>query len=738
MKDTCKFEKAVLILGAVCLLVLVPASFTDGGQLQISASRAQTSTAVIPRGPNFPIALNLGQGGVGGKPGIAFDGANFIVTYTKGADVFAHLVTPKANILISQTINISVGFNELAAAASAGFDGTNFVVIWCAKRGAWVELYAARVTPLGTVLDPGGVQITNGGNPQIRPPGLAFDGTNYLVAWRNGLDHIYATRVSKSLANLDAPAGFPLTTAYTSKYPTVAFDGANFLVVWHDDRNSSVSDWDIYGARVTPQGVVLDPGGFVICEEPLTQEHTSVGFDGTNFLVAWGDRRPNNDEIFGSVYAARVSPTGAVLDTPAIQITDKARGPGSAKVVCGGSGCLVIWNTDYPNNGQDFRASDVWGRRISPAGAILDQQGIPIATAFGHQFAPIAGYGGGRYLVVWNESTGREMVGAIYGQILAQQSVSQASSADPKASARAVPYLGGAGWNAESAPVINYAGTGIAFSADNSYAFGETGMLRNKSGTWKYEPTNLGYLYGSWASAPDDIWITGWLWGFDHYDGQEWLEFPIWLIPSADNIWGIATGVWGSSPTHLWATGDGGHLFKYDGVSNWTAQDSGLPYDLADIWGTSGSNIYAVGERGTVFRYNGIGWNHQTGIPTLQKLNAIWGSGASDIFAVGDWGTILHFDGTIWSVMDSGTLEHLYDVWGVSGSEVFAVGFGGTILHYNGTSWMEESSGTTMDLLGVWGVVSDCQLTVWASGSGQQILKHEQPLICTYLPFVYR
>ena len=47
---------------------------------------------------------------------------------------------------------------------SVGFDGTNFFVVWTGPNATTGvnELYGARVSRSGTVLDPGGIQLTTG------------------------------------------------------------------------------------------------------------------------------------------------------------------------------------------------------------------------------------------------------------------------------------------------------------------------------------------------------------------------------------------------------------------------------------------------------------------------------------------------------------------------------------------------------------------------------------------------
>jgi len=43
--------------------------------------------------------------------------------------------------------------------------------------------------------------------------------------------------------------------------PAIAFDGTNFLIAWQDLRGST---WDIYANRISQAAVVLDGNGFAV------------------------------------------------------------------------------------------------------------------------------------------------------------------------------------------------------------------------------------------------------------------------------------------------------------------------------------------------------------------------------------------------------------------------------------------------------------------------------------------
>jgi hypothetical protein len=174
----------------------------------------------------------------------------------------------------------------------------------------------------------------------------------------------------------------------------MASHGSTHLVVWTDSRASVSSGYDIYGARVTPDGQVLDPGGIRIATGIGDQQEPSVAFGDGHYLVVWSDIRSAGP---ADVRGTRVTPAGTVLDPDGIPVST-ARGDQREVDVAHGDGrFLVVW--------QDTRSGelDVYGARVDPSGAVLDATGIPISTAPGFQRAPAVASGGGSFMVVWND-----------------------------------------------------------------------------------------------------------------------------------------------------------------------------------------------------------------------------------------------------------------------------------------------------------------------------------------------
>lgn len=173
--------------------------------------------------------------------------------------------------------------------SAIAFGGMNYLVVWEDERiNTDRDIFGARVSPQGEVLDPIGIPICVYTNLQTGVKVAAGD-QNYLVVWtdyRNATYDIYGARVDFSGNVLD-PGGFPISTgSWWESYPDVVWDGTNYFVVWTDDRNSTTFD-DIYGARVTASGEVLDPQGIQISSEPSWEETPSVAFNGSIYFVAW-------------------------------------------------------------------------------------------------------------------------------------------------------------------------------------------------------------------------------------------------------------------------------------------------------------------------------------------------------------------------------------------------------------------------------------------------------------------
>jgi hypothetical protein len=341
-------------------------------------------------------------------PAVAFDGANFLVVWEDErnglGDVYGARVTRAGVVLDTTSIAVSAAPDDQGGPGVA-FDGSSFLVIWHdARGGEYYDIYGARVTGAGVVLDPAGIAVSTAPDDQCWPA-VAFDGTNFNVVWqdwRGGIaGDIYCARVSEAGVVLD-PSGIAVSgTADDQGYPRIAFAGSSFLLVWEDDRDGS---YDIYGARVTGAGVVQDTSGIAMSTATNDQWFPAVAYDGTNFFVVWQDGLG----ISSGIYGARVTPAGTVLDPRGIPVCTTASAQHDPALSFDGTNYLVAWEDS--RSGPPF---DIYGARVTKAGVVLDTSGIAICAAVNGQWEPAVAFDGTAYLVVWSDL--RNGVFDVYG-----------------------------------------------------------------------------------------------------------------------------------------------------------------------------------------------------------------------------------------------------------------------------------------------------------------------------------
>ena len=333
-------------------------------------------------------------------PAVDFSGSNALVSWTDDrsfhADIYASRITPSGNLLDPEGLLVSKGYNEQFQVDLA-FDGTNYLAVWCDTRNNNIfDLYAARINDQGAVMDPGAIEIASGNQGKMNPS-VAFNGTEYLVAWDNGND-IFATRVSTAGA-VTVPGGIIIyEDEFIQQKPVVASDGENWLVAWEDYRNSTgrATHGDIYGAIITNDG---SPASFPIAALPEDQINPDIVFGNDRYVVIWEDHRvgaiskPN-------IYGARVLPAGSVLDVNGIGIVvDETTAMMEPAVAFDGNNFMACWQSGTSGN------FDVYGIRFDQALAKLDPEPAVLSAALRDQYSVSLAYTGEHYMALWMDQT---------------------------------------------------------------------------------------------------------------------------------------------------------------------------------------------------------------------------------------------------------------------------------------------------------------------------------------------
>ncbi|MBI2378249.1 MAG: hypothetical protein HYV07_29885 [Deltaproteobacteria bacterium] len=234
-------------------------------------------------------------------------------------------------------------------------DGTNHVVLWTDHRAN--ALMAARVSPSGTVLDPVGTVLWLGRAPGVYPQGhvaLAFGAGEYLAVFssyaeRSGYSdgNLTALRVRTDLSVVD-PAPIVISSQAIPLAPTATFDGSQFVVAWSGGSAATTTDSNgsRHVARVSVNGIVLDPGGVTV-EASLPPGYSpgrvAVASAGGTTAVVWQSVALAAGLPAFQTKLRRRLPDGTWVDPSPVSLGSATRYPTLPAIAANPSGFRVAW-----------------------------------------------------------------------------------------------------------------------------------------------------------------------------------------------------------------------------------------------------------------------------------------------------------------------------------------------------------------------------------------------------------
>ena len=325
---------------------------------------------------------------------------------------------------LPQDIAVSTAAVNVSDRVGVAFDGTNYLVVWrqtAALPILGTDIYARLVSAAGVPLGNPFVVVEKIGQDQ--EPAVAYGGGMFLVVW---------TDLHDIQGRLISPAGQPEGNRLRISEPdnvkdqlAVASDGTGFLVVWKDCRY--YVDNDVYGQFVgldASGSLTLIGSNFPVSPIPGDAFRPAVAYGGGKYLVTWMND-PAENALLYDLHGSLVPPLG----TPGAPFTI-AGGTDlqgsydvAPSIAFDGTNFLVTY-TDNASGSLQLK-----GTRVSPIGAVLDT-GFLITNDPGDGWSKVA-YGDGEYLVVLISNGVKGIRISTEGQVLDPQPANLSVMTDP-------------------------------------------------------------------------------------------------------------------------------------------------------------------------------------------------------------------------------------------------------------------------------------------------------------------
>jgi len=314
-----------------------------------------------------------------------------------GADVFAMRLDANGQRLDAAPILLGTAAGDDTSPRVA-WNGQSWLVTWV-SQAPYASLYSSaivgrRVSAAGQALEPAPFLVLGEPNTLVASHTLDSDGSQWVAVTggsTSGMSGVLAARISAQGVLLD-PTPFPLMPPdqFAGGY-SIAYAQGVHLLAWTDWAGDNADD--LYARRFDVNLQPLDANAFVVSSSWLSEGSPDVVSNGSQFLVAWS--RSSNGTLQGDARAARVSTAGVVLDPSSIVASgNRPYFSGAVRAAWDGTQWYVAWN--------------YWGvelARIGAAGNVLDPDGFafPPAGLNTHSEPALAGSPSGGAQLVWTD-----------------------------------------------------------------------------------------------------------------------------------------------------------------------------------------------------------------------------------------------------------------------------------------------------------------------------------------------
>ena len=239
------------------------------------------------------------------------------------------------------------------------------------------------------------------GESQATSPVLVWTGDGYGMAWFGQSLPLPPPPIYNAVffARLDAGGNRigPLVTvsqgAFHSSGTTLAWTGSEFGIAWMDKRSGR---FEIYFTRFASDGTPL-MSNTAIVTSPRDATWPYLVWNGSEYGLVWLDNR--DDQYDEEIYFARIDALGARIG-PDVRVTTLASGPYTPRLAWNGGGYGLSW-TDrrLPGGNVDkvfFARLDGYGAKLAPEQRVSDLN----AAAFGVSLV----WTGSGYALAWGDS----------------------------------------------------------------------------------------------------------------------------------------------------------------------------------------------------------------------------------------------------------------------------------------------------------------------------------------------